>query len=237
MKTSNMNTIVALLSVSALIITTGCGDEGAENHQGASAELGQAEFAILSTDLDTHRVNVEVSDVLAVNIDTQDRQELMAAVNTDLNLPDPENLELDIESDLDAIPDAPPMASQLNLESQGPVCAKMGTWKEFSHKTCNAMGGKLSVIAPSNECGAEHYAAAVFLCTFENEHGEEVHAQKFESFTLGGRSTCKPYEAFSEFAASLCNGAENIREKHILGSCDRFGSEEGFSAVRFTCEV
>jgi hypothetical protein len=232
-----MNTVVALLSVSALIITTGCGDEATGHYPEAPPETGQAEFAILSADLDSHYRAVEVSDLLAVDIDSEERNSMMAAIHNDLSVTDLEELELDINLDIDAVPDAPPVASQLNLESQGPVCARTETWKEFSHKTCTSFGGRLSAIAPSNQCAEEHYAGMVFQCIFEDSHGDVIKARKFESFTLGGRSTCKPYEAFADFAASICDGAENIREKHILGSCDRFGSEEGFSAVRFTCEI
>jgi len=237
MNVSKMNTIVALLSVSALIVTTGCGEEMTDKYPGESPETGQAEFAILSADLEAHHIVVDTTDLLAVDIDSEERNLMMAAIHHDLNVTDPQDLEYDIELDFDAVPDAPPVASQLNLESQGPVCAQMDTWKEFSHKTCDSMGGKLDAISPSNQCGAEHYAGTVFQCAFEDTNGEELEPRKFESFTLGGRSTCKPYAAFADFAASICNGAQNIREKHILGSCDRFGSEEGFSAVRFTCEV
>jgi len=231
----NTTRIISVLCAAALLITAGCGDESHYDDSG-HAELSQAEFAIVSIDEELAYPSVDVADLLAVDTDAEERILMLASFQNELTVPNPEAFESELAFDMSHIPDAPPVATQLNLDSQGPVCARVDTWKNFSHKSCNAIGGWLSGINTGSQCGADHYASTVFTCDFEDENGDEMATRKFESFTLGGRSTCKPYRAFADYAIELCGGAQNLREKHILGSCDRLGSEDGFSAVRFTCE-
>jgi hypothetical protein len=236
MNVNQMKTIVALLSVSALLITTGCGGEGEAGEAYETAEYGNAEFAILRADTSQEHIRVPVDQVLAVDLAGQENP-FSAVLGLYGELPDSHDLNEMPEVEMDNIPDAAPTASMLNLKSNGPVCADMDTWKEFSHQSCEIMGGHLKAIVPGGECGENFYAGTTFLCTFLNTNGDEIDAVKMQSFTVGGRGTCKPYSSFVEYAAHLCNGEENLREKHILGSCDLGTSEEGFSAVRYTCEV
>ena len=235
MTTLNHNTIASLLCATALLVTAGCGDETSIEESGAPPEVGQTEFAILSADTQLAHINFEH----VVEVDTSADQDvlMLAALNEELSISEPEDFGDRIDLTIDALPDAPPVAAQLSLENQGPVCAGVDTWKELSHKTCDMMGGWLSAVSLSNECGSEYFGTNVFQCSFDSDNSEEVTARKFQSFTLGGRSTYKPYAAFADYAAEICGGSQNLREKHILGACDRFGSEDGFSAIRFTCEV
>ena len=234
MTTLNHNTIVSLLCATALLVTAGCGDETSIEESGAPPEVGQTEFAILSADTQLAYINTEH----VVEVDTSADQDvlMLAALNEELSISEPEDFGDRIDLTIDALPDAPPVAAQLSLENQGPVCAGVDTWKELSHKTCDMMGGWLSAVSLSTNA-----AASTSAPTFFNVLSTATTARKspleFQSFTLGGRSTCKPYAAFADYAAEICGGSQNLREKHILGACDRFGSEDGFSAIRFTCEV
>lgn len=236
MNVNQMKTIVALFSVSALLITTGCG-EGEPGDTVDQAEYGSAEFAVLRADLDTDRINIPAEDEDAQRFDPElaDRLNDVFALNGEV--PEEEEVDDRLDIGLQHIPDAMTSSATLNLKSQGPVCADMDTWKEFSHQSCEMQGGHLKAINPGGECGQDFYAGTTFLCVFLDTNGDEVGAKKFQSFTVGGRGTCKPYDSFVEYAADLCNGEENLREKHILGSCDLGTSEEGYSAVRYTCEV
>jgi hypothetical protein len=236
MNISSKRLWVVLVSVSALGVTTGCGDETVPEDSGTVSEVGQAEFAILRADIDSHNVDVDVSDILMVDVNVEQRNLMMAAIQNDLNLAAPDTFAEYAEINMHSIPDSPSSASQLTLESHGPVCANIETWKEFAHKTCSARDARLTAISTSIQCGEDYYNGAVFQCVLDDENGREIEVRKFETFTLGGQSTCKPYQVFADHAAELCGGAQNLSEKHILGSCDRYGSEDGFTAIRFTCE-
>lgn len=235
MNVNPMNKIVALLSVSALLITTGCGDEGDHSDAVNQGEYGSAEFAILSIDHAEDRIEIPVENTDRFDAELADRLADVFGLNGEI--PEEPEESPRIEVDIDHIPDAMLSSGTLTLKSNGPVCADMDTWKEFSHQTCDAQGGHLKAISPGGECGNGFYAGTTFLCTFLDTNGEEIDAKKFQTFTVGGRGTCKPYASFLEYAAHVCDGEENLREKHILGSCDLGTSEDGYSAVRYTCEV